>query len=336
MSGMGADARVFSKQIEALPQITVPEWIDPLPKESLASYSKRLAKAIDPGRPCYIGGASFGGFIALEMIQHLDVKACFLIGGLSASVVTYKPGTVTNLVQYSGGTFAPSTVSSYWQTTLNASGTAATDNTIAAPLSSSVNASTLTEVAATSSHHIHQRVGDVSAVVGASYTMSCWVKQPSTNAIRYVQLAFWNVGFGLNAYVNFDLQTATIAGSGSSITNAQITPYENGWYRISATAPATATGSSGFQLAFVTTPNGARSESYTASAPLKSLYIWGAQLETGKFVNVYVPTSGAVATNFATVLSETKIMVGANKAQTFPLRVWGAKMDTGITGGSIS
>jgi pimeloyl-ACP methyl ester carboxylesterase len=82
MSGMGADSRVFAKQIEALPQITVPEWIDPLPKESLASYSKRLAEAIDPGRPCYIGGASFGGFIALEMIQHLDVKACFLIGSV--------------------------------------------------------------------------------------------------------------------------------------------------------------------------------------------------------------------------------------------------------------
>lgn len=79
---MGADARVFSKQIEALPQITVPPWIDPLPKESLASYSKRLAESIDPGRPCYIGGASFGGFIALEMIQHLDVKACFLIGSV--------------------------------------------------------------------------------------------------------------------------------------------------------------------------------------------------------------------------------------------------------------
>jgi hypothetical protein len=167
--------------------------------------------------------------------------------------------------------------------------------------------------------------------------MSCWVKQPSTNAIRYVQLTFWSVGFGLNAYVNFDLQTATIAGSGSTITNAQITPYENGWYRISATAPSTqAIGNSGFQLGFVTTANGARAESYTASAPLKSLYIWGAQLETEKFVNLYVPTSGAVATNFATVLSETKIMVGANKMQTFPLRVWGAKLDTGLTGGSIS
>lgn len=82
MSGMGADARVFAKQIEALPQIIVPAWIDPLPKESLPSYSKRLADAINPRRPCYVGGASFGGFIALEMIQHLEVKACFLIGSV--------------------------------------------------------------------------------------------------------------------------------------------------------------------------------------------------------------------------------------------------------------
>jgi pimeloyl-ACP methyl ester carboxylesterase len=82
MSGMGADARVFAQQIMAIPQITVPAWIDPLPEESLASYAERLAKAIDPGRPCFLGGASFGGFVALEMLQHLDVKACFLIGSV--------------------------------------------------------------------------------------------------------------------------------------------------------------------------------------------------------------------------------------------------------------
>lgn len=32
MSGMGADARVFAKQTEAIPQITVPAWIEPLPR----------------------------------------------------------------------------------------------------------------------------------------------------------------------------------------------------------------------------------------------------------------------------------------------------------------
>lgn len=79
---MGADARVFAKQIEAIPQIVVPVWIDPLPKESLSSYAKRLAIEINPDRPCFVGGASFGGFVAVEMIRHLDVKACLLVGSV--------------------------------------------------------------------------------------------------------------------------------------------------------------------------------------------------------------------------------------------------------------
>lgn len=82
LSGMGADARVFAKQIEAIPQIVVPTWIDPLPKESLPSYAERFANTINPGQPCFIGGASFGGFVALEMIRHLDVKACLLVGSI--------------------------------------------------------------------------------------------------------------------------------------------------------------------------------------------------------------------------------------------------------------
>jgi pimeloyl-ACP methyl ester carboxylesterase len=82
LSGMGADARVFSKQIEAIPQIVVPAWIDPVPREPLSSYAERLASTINPGEPCFIGGASFGGFVALEMLRHLDVLGCFLIGSV--------------------------------------------------------------------------------------------------------------------------------------------------------------------------------------------------------------------------------------------------------------
>jgi len=80
LSGMGADSRVFDKQIEAIPNLVVPKWIDPVGHESLSSYAARLAAEIDPCEPCFIGGASFGGFVALEMIPHLDVLACFLIG----------------------------------------------------------------------------------------------------------------------------------------------------------------------------------------------------------------------------------------------------------------
>lgn len=82
LSGMGADARVFEKQIDAIPYLIVPKWIAPVTHESLASYAERLAEKVNPRKPCFIGGASFGGFVALEMIPHLDVIACFLIGSV--------------------------------------------------------------------------------------------------------------------------------------------------------------------------------------------------------------------------------------------------------------
>lgn len=73
----------------------VPNWIAPLPKESLNSYARRLAQAVHPGRPCFIGGASFGGIIALEMIPHLDVLGCFLVGSVQSS--RELPSSITNL-----------------------------------------------------------------------------------------------------------------------------------------------------------------------------------------------------------------------------------------------
>ena len=82
LSGMGADARVFSAQAAAIPELVVAPWIAPMPQESLSSYAARLAKRVDPGEPCFVGGASFGGFVALEMIRHLDVISCFLIGSI--------------------------------------------------------------------------------------------------------------------------------------------------------------------------------------------------------------------------------------------------------------
>jgi pimeloyl-ACP methyl ester carboxylesterase len=81
-SGMGADDGVFEPQLKSFPQLTVPRWIEPLPHESLANYAKRFAAQIDPGVPCFVGGASFGGFVAIEAARHLQTRACFLIGSV--------------------------------------------------------------------------------------------------------------------------------------------------------------------------------------------------------------------------------------------------------------
>ena len=82
LPGMAADERLFAAQVAAFPNLRVQPWIAPLPCESLCAYARRLAAVVDPGRPCVVGGASFGGVVALEMAQHLDSLACILIGSV--------------------------------------------------------------------------------------------------------------------------------------------------------------------------------------------------------------------------------------------------------------
>ncbi len=86
LPGMGADARMFSALRNDLPQLVTPAWIESSRRESLIDYSRRLAKVIDPGQPCFVGGASFGGVVALEIAAVLPrVRACFLIGSIQSA-----------------------------------------------------------------------------------------------------------------------------------------------------------------------------------------------------------------------------------------------------------
>jgi len=82
LPGMGADARMFAPLRMALPQLVTPDWIEPERNEPLAAYARRLAQSIAPGRPCFVGGASFGGVVALEMSVALQARTCFLIGSM--------------------------------------------------------------------------------------------------------------------------------------------------------------------------------------------------------------------------------------------------------------
>ena len=85
LSGMGADGRLFREQRPCCANLITPDWIAHRPDDSLASYAERMARHLDPGRACYVGGVSFGGMVALEMARHLDAKACFLIGSIRSS-----------------------------------------------------------------------------------------------------------------------------------------------------------------------------------------------------------------------------------------------------------
>ena len=70
-SGMGADASVFLPQSLAFPNLTVPDWPIPNDDDDLTSYCSRMADSLALPQPCVVGGASFGGIVALEMTRHL-------------------------------------------------------------------------------------------------------------------------------------------------------------------------------------------------------------------------------------------------------------------------
>ncbi|CAN5592277.1 alpha/beta hydrolase [soil metagenome] len=80
--GMGADERLFAPQRDVFANLIVPKWITPAPNDSIQSYAKRWALQIDPKRPCFVGGASFGGFVAMGIAKHLQTLGVFLIGSL--------------------------------------------------------------------------------------------------------------------------------------------------------------------------------------------------------------------------------------------------------------
>lgn len=81
-SGLAADASIFAPQKLAFPQLIVPRWSDPLFHDTLDSYCERLADELRPYGRAIIGGASFGGIIALHLARFVDPLAVLLIGSI--------------------------------------------------------------------------------------------------------------------------------------------------------------------------------------------------------------------------------------------------------------
>jgi hypothetical protein len=208
---------------------------------------------------------------------------------------------VTNLTKRSDNDFS----NAYWNSTAN--NVTAVDSVTTSPTGVASTASSITEIAGVSvTRHIHQTTGEFTPAASSPYTMSAWVKQPPTNPVRYVQLAFWVAGFGSTAYMNYDIQTGAVGTGGAGITASSIVAYPDGWYRISATATSLASpGSSGFQLGFSTTSGAVRTEAYTVVSPLKSIYLWGAQVEQVSFPTSYIPTTTSQLTRSIDLCSIT-------------------------------
>jgi hypothetical protein len=117
-----------------------------------------------------------------------------------------------------------------------------------------------------------------------SYTFSCYFKQPTLNARRYV-LLYHNES--VKGWV-FDIQNGVVGAGGTSGVTAPaaytITSVGNGWYRCAITITGTA-ASNQFR-AYIVTNDGTGLASYAGNG-LGSMLVWGAQVETGSSATAY-------------------------------------------------
>lgn len=78
--GLGFDERVISRVTAQGIAIETISWITPLTDESVRSYARRMSEAIDTDHShITLIGHSFGGIMALEISQIIDVDQIILI-----------------------------------------------------------------------------------------------------------------------------------------------------------------------------------------------------------------------------------------------------------------
>ena len=175
------------------------------------------------------------------------------------------------------------------------------------------NADTLTASAGTG---IPQASSFFSATAGA-YTYSFFVKAGTHKNVffaSYSSDAFGPSFIFRDMIFNTDSGTIT-ASSGNLTVSTNVQNYKNGWYKVSATYTATASG-------FIFFVVGLASNSTTASGTWtgsENIQVYGMQIEAGAYPTSYIPTLGASVTRGADVASKTGIssLIGATEGTFF-------------------
>jgi len=179
-------------------------------------------------------------------------------------------------------------------TTVNANQTTSPDGTTTADKLNDI-------IIGSSNDYLLNVQSALSYTSGTPYTVSFYAKNIDR---RYIYIRFVTNAFGTNKYAYFDLQNGVISKLDTGAT-ANITSVGNGWFRCTATYTATVTTSTIYGVYIGLSADGLNN--FYVNASVKSVYIWGAQLEAGSYATSYIPTTSASVTRNADVISKTGI-----------------------------
>jgi hypothetical protein len=160
----------------------------------------------------------------------------------------------------------------------------------------------------TTTSGLHFLAQTMSITSGTTYAGSIFFKK-AAGSPDWMQVAFSTTG--LAGFANFNLTSGTVGNVGAGCTG-RIENYGNGWYRCTLIQTATASGTSGGPIpAFINnTDSVTRFVSYAGSTAT-SIYIFGAQLETGSIATSYIPTTTGTGSRSGDLLTVTGAVSGS-------------------------
>ena len=154
------------------------------------------------------------------------------------------------------------------------------------------------ETTTTGEHFAGDR--SISVTSGVVYTWSFYCKQGVGNRLVRIRTATSGA-----ATADLDLSTGVIINpGGAAYVNSTVQAVGNGWYRVSLTITASATGTLVCRAQLVSAVDGTV---YTGNG-YSGFFLWGAQLEAGTFPTSYIATGGSQVTRSA----DSAVMTGTN------------------------
>jgi hypothetical protein len=165
------------------------------------------------------------------------------------------------------------------------------------------NANKVVETTDTGLHRTGQ--GAIAVTSGQVYTFSFYAKAAERNELELQRINTSGTVFNNISVTTADLILGTLS-VGLNVTSSSINSVGDGWYRISLSLTAIATGSGGLNIGMQKDGN----VSYLGDGT-SGVYIYGFQAEQGSYATSYIPTQGAISTRAAEVCS------GAGNATVF-------------------